>query len=62
MEDEFRQVVKEEKLQEGNFEVESLMSFGGSHWCRSTPTKIDQDEYQSIDRQHLRSQPHLAMP
>ncbi|KAF3573870.1 hypothetical protein F2Q69_00058708 [Brassica cretica] len=31
-------VVKEEKLQEGDFEVESLMSFGGSHWCRSTPT------------------------
>ncbi|KAF3518311.1 hypothetical protein DY000_02059800 [Brassica cretica] len=30
-------VVKEEKLQEGDFEVESLMSFGGSHWCRSTP-------------------------
>ncbi|KAF3566630.1 hypothetical protein DY000_02016095 [Brassica cretica] len=29
-------VVKEEKLQEGDFEVESLMSFGGSHWCRST--------------------------
>ncbi|KAF2572716.1 hypothetical protein F2Q70_00001461 [Brassica cretica] len=31
-------VVKEEKLQEGDFEVESLMSFGGSHWCRSTPS------------------------
>ncbi|KAF3606355.1 hypothetical protein DY000_02048267 [Brassica cretica] len=30
-------VVKEQKLQEGDFEVESLMSFGGSHWCRSTP-------------------------
>ncbi|KAF2558395.1 hypothetical protein F2Q68_00014218 [Brassica cretica] len=30
-------VVKEEKLQEGDFKVESLMSFGGSHWCRSTP-------------------------
>ncbi|KAF2565319.1 hypothetical protein F2Q68_00027011 [Brassica cretica] len=30
-------VVKEKKLQEGDFEVESLMSFGGSHWCRSTP-------------------------
>ncbi|KAF2530581.1 hypothetical protein F2Q70_00029860 [Brassica cretica] len=24
-----------EKLQEGDFEVESLMSFGGSYWCRS---------------------------
>ncbi|KAF3604650.1 hypothetical protein F2Q69_00037571 [Brassica cretica] len=32
------QVVKQEKLQEGDFEVESLMSFGGSHWCRSTPS------------------------
>ncbi|KAF2574650.1 hypothetical protein F2Q70_00002891 [Brassica cretica] len=30
-------VLKEEKLQEGDFEVESLMSFSGSHWCRSTP-------------------------
>ncbi|KAF3513130.1 hypothetical protein F2Q69_00005728 [Brassica cretica] len=42
-------VVKEEKLQEGDFEVESLMSFGGSHWCRSTPshehrsTKVNQN-------------------
>ncbi|KAF3501039.1 hypothetical protein F2Q69_00041333 [Brassica cretica] len=35
--DGFWQVVKEEKLQEGDFEVESLISFGGSHWCRSTP-------------------------
>ncbi|WZZ88662.1 hypothetical protein YC2023_117241 [Brassica napus] len=34
--DDFWQVVKEEKLQEGDFEVESLLSFGGSHWCRST--------------------------
>ncbi|KAF3560148.1 hypothetical protein F2Q69_00012614 [Brassica cretica] len=31
-------MVKEEKLQEGDFEAESLMSFGGSHWCRSTPS------------------------
>ncbi|KAF2619445.1 hypothetical protein F2Q68_00040068 [Brassica cretica] len=31
-------VVKEEKLQEGDFEVESLMSFGGSHWRRPTPS------------------------
>ncbi|KAF3538699.1 hypothetical protein F2Q69_00021623 [Brassica cretica] len=34
--DDFWQVVKQEKLQEGDFEVESSMSFGGSHWCRST--------------------------
>ena len=36
--DDFRQVVKEEKLQEGDFELESLMSFSRSHWCRSTPS------------------------
>ncbi|KAF3511177.1 hypothetical protein F2Q69_00008798 [Brassica cretica] len=32
-------VVKEEKLQEGDFKLENLMSFGGSHWCRSTPSR-----------------------
>ena len=37
IEDDFWPVVKEEKLQDGDFKVESLMSFGGSHWCRSTP-------------------------
>ncbi|KAF3611521.1 hypothetical protein DY000_02048169 [Brassica cretica] len=30
-------LVKHEKLQEGDFEVESSMSFSGSHWCRLTP-------------------------
>ena len=35
--DDFWHVVKEERLQEGDFEVESLMSFNGSHCCRSTP-------------------------
>ncbi|CAG7894442.1 unnamed protein product [Brassica rapa] len=34
----FWQVVKEEKLQERDFKVEILLSFGGSHWCRSTPS------------------------
>ena len=33
----FLQLVKHEKLQEGDFKVESSMSFGASHWCRSTP-------------------------
>ncbi|KAF2571818.1 hypothetical protein F2Q70_00003817 [Brassica cretica] len=33
-----RWVICEEKRQEGDFEVESLMSFGRSHWCRSTPS------------------------
>ncbi|KAF2574215.1 hypothetical protein F2Q70_00003149 [Brassica cretica] len=37
IDDDFWQVVKQEKLQEGDFEVEISMSFGGSHWCRSTP-------------------------
>ena len=69
--DDFWQVVKEEKLQEGDFKVESLMSFGGSHWCRSTPShehwrhkspKTDQYPLMDIGQQHLRSQPHLAMP
>ena len=31
------EVVKQEKRQEGDFKVESSMSFGESHWCRSTP-------------------------
>ena len=35
--DDFWQVAKHEKLQEGDFEVESSMSFGSSHWCRSMP-------------------------
>ena len=34
--DDFWQVVKEEKLQEGDFEVESSMSFESSHWGRPT--------------------------
>ncbi|KAF2571654.1 hypothetical protein F2Q70_00003136 [Brassica cretica] len=44
-EDDFWQVVKEEKLQEGDFEVESLMSIGGSQ-CN-----IDRHSEANIDRQ-----------
>ncbi|KAF3566052.1 hypothetical protein DY000_02016651 [Brassica cretica] len=44
--DDFLQVVKEEKLQEGDFQVESSMSFSGSHCCRPTP----RDEYRPMDR------------
>ncbi|KAF3568511.1 hypothetical protein DY000_02014407 [Brassica cretica] len=40
-------MVKEGKLQEGDFEVESLMSFGGSQWCRSTPDLEYQSTYTS---------------
>ncbi|KAF3489942.1 hypothetical protein F2Q69_00052886 [Brassica cretica] len=43
-------VVKEEKLQEGYFEVESLMSFGGSQWCRSTPDLDHRSTYTSPNR------------
>ncbi|KAL0742318.1 hypothetical protein Bca4012_083831 [Brassica carinata] len=45
IDDDFWQVVKHEKLHEGDFEVESSMSFGGSHWCRSTPYH----EHRSMD-------------
>ena len=38
MDDDLWQAVKEEKLQEGDFQVESSMSFGGSHWSRPTPS------------------------
>ncbi|KAF2570125.1 hypothetical protein F2Q70_00002289 [Brassica cretica] len=43
-------VVKEEKLQEGDFEVESLMSFGGSHCCRSTPDTEHRSIYTNTNR------------
>ncbi|KAF2550484.1 hypothetical protein F2Q68_00035204 [Brassica cretica] len=54
MDDDFWQVVKEEKLQEGDFQVENSMSFGSSHWCRSTPsfeyrlTEIDEHRSTSV--------------
>ena len=59
IDDGFWQVVKQEKLQEGDFEVESSMSFAGSHWCRSTPdfehrsTNVNQN--QSTGSQEHRS-------
>ncbi|KAF3575333.1 hypothetical protein F2Q69_00059136 [Brassica cretica] len=49
VEDDFWQVVKEEKLQEGDFDVESSMSFGGSQWCRPTP--IDENRSMEWDEQ-----------
>ena len=70
-EDDFWQVVKEEMLQEGDFEVESLIVSAGHigvdrhqppSIARHTPIRIDRQKYQSIDRQRLRSQPRLAMP
>ncbi|KAF3594857.1 hypothetical protein DY000_02021618 [Brassica cretica] len=50
IEDDFWQVVKKEMLQEGDFEVESLMSFGGSQWCRSTPDLDHRSTYSSPNR------------
>ena len=32
------EAMKQEKLQEGDFQVESYMSVGSSHCCRSTPS------------------------
>ena len=60
IEDDLWQVVKEEKLQEGDVEVESSMSFGSSHWCPSTtPGKVhrsmESDEHRSISVVHHRS-------
>ena len=51
IDDDFWQVVKDEKLQEGVFEVESSMSFGGSHWCRPTP----RDEHRLMEIYEYRS-------
>ncbi|KAF3508192.1 hypothetical protein F2Q69_00005767 [Brassica cretica] len=45
-----RTLVKEEKLQEGDFEVESLMSFGESHWCRSAPNTEHRSTYTNPNR------------
>ncbi|KAF3537300.1 hypothetical protein F2Q69_00023642 [Brassica cretica] len=57
--DDFWQVVKHEKLGEGDFEVERSMSFGGSHLCRpmsmDTHRSIDHDEDRSTDHSEHRS-------
>ncbi|KAF3515942.1 hypothetical protein DY000_02060892 [Brassica cretica] len=48
-----------ENLGEGDFEVESSMSFGGSHWCRPMSMDVhrstDQDEDRSTDYSRHRS-------
>ncbi|KAF3488051.1 hypothetical protein F2Q69_00052446 [Brassica cretica] len=52
-------VVRHEKLGEGDFKVESSMSFGGSQWCRpmsmDTHRSIDHDEDRSTDHSRHRS-------
>ena len=59
IDDDFWQAVKHEKLGEGDFEVESSMSFGGSHWCRPRSMDIhrstDHDEDRSTDHSRHRS-------
>ncbi|KAF3606317.1 hypothetical protein DY000_02045195 [Brassica cretica] len=57
--DDFWHVVKHEKLGEGDFEVESSMSFGGSQWGRpksiDAHRSTDHDEDRSTDNSHNRS-------
>jgi len=64
MDDDFWQVVKEEKLQEGDFHVESSMSFGGSHWCPPTPIHdhrpTEMDEHRLISGSPHRSTKEVA--
>jgi len=50
IEDDFWQVVKEENQQEDDFEVESLISFDGSRWCRSTPATEHRSTYTNSNR------------
>jgi len=59
IDDNLWQVVKHEKLGEGDFEVESSMSFGESQWCRpmsmDTHRSTDHDEDRSTDYSRHRS-------
>ena len=50
IDDDFWQVVKHEKLGEGDFEVESSMSFGGSLWCRPMSMDAHRSTYHDEDR------------
>lgn len=59
IDDDFWQLVKHEKLQEGELEVESAMNIGSSHWCQSTPRpdhwSILDDDRQSTSPTYHRS-------
>ncbi|WZZ60404.1 hypothetical protein YC2023_060511 [Brassica napus] len=59
IDDDFWQVVKHKKLGEGDFEIESSMSFGGSLWCQSMSMdahrSTDHDEDRSTDYSNHRS-------
>ncbi|KAF2618032.1 hypothetical protein F2Q68_00039887 [Brassica cretica] len=51
IDDDFWQVVRHEKLGEGDFEVESSLSFGGSQWRRP----MSMDTHRSTDHSRHRS-------
>ena len=61
IDDDFWQVVKQEKLQEGDFEVENSMSFESSHWCRSTP-RDEQRLMESSEHQPTHPVKHRSTP
>ncbi|KAF2609675.1 hypothetical protein F2Q70_00012109 [Brassica cretica] len=52
LDDDFLQVVKHEKLGEGDFDVESSMSFSGSHWNSQKNPHPPSPFYVKIDRPH----------
>ncbi|WZY99078.1 hypothetical protein YC2023_071407 [Brassica napus] len=59
IDDDFWQVVRNKKLEEGDFEIESSMSLGGSQWCRPMSMKshrsTDHDEDRWTDYSRHRS-------
>ncbi|WZY77777.1 hypothetical protein YC2023_024161 [Brassica napus] len=59
IDDEFWQVVRNENLEEGDFEIESSMSLGGSQWCRpmsmNSHRSTDHDEDRWTDYSSHRS-------
>lgn len=53
LDDDFRELIEHETLDEDAFLVEISMFFGSSHWCRSTPTA----EHQSTPTTEHRLRP-----
>ena len=62
--DDFKQVLEQEKLEEDAFLVESSISIGSSYWCRSTLTTEHQStstaEHRSTSSDEHRSTPLLG--
>ncbi|KAL0696924.1 hypothetical protein Bca4012_064104 [Brassica carinata] len=50
IEDDFWRVVKQEKLQEGDFQIESSMSIGGNHWYRPMSAHEHRSMYTNTNR------------